>query len=74
MLLNPGAAYDYNGEKLRYPDIRLVYWAGGNALHHQQDINRLIAAWRRWGSMLPCARSKRAGAMVWSSAGRRSLP
>ncbi len=24
-----------------YPDIRLVYWAGGNAFHHHQDINRL---------------------------------
>lgn len=47
MLLNPGDAYDYNGERRRYPDIKLVYWAGGNVFHHHQDINRLIAAWRR---------------------------
>jgi biotin/methionine sulfoxide reductase len=47
MLLNPGAAYDYNGAALTYPEIRLVYWAGGNAFHHHQDINRLIGAWRR---------------------------
>jgi biotin/methionine sulfoxide reductase len=47
MLLHPGAPYDYDGEALRYPDIRLVYWAGGNAFHHHQDINKLIRAWRR---------------------------
>ncbi|MDU0339214.1 molybdopterin guanine dinucleotide-containing S/N-oxide reductase [Bosea rubneri] len=46
-LLHPGAPYDFNGEKRRYPDIRLIYWAGGNPFHHHQDINRLIAAWRR---------------------------
>ena len=27
----------------RYPDIRLVYWAGGNPFHHHQDLNRLRA-------------------------------
>jgi len=47
MLLNPGAAYEYNGAALSYPEIRLVYWAGGNAFHHHQDINKLIGAWRR---------------------------
>jgi len=26
---------------LNYPDIKLVYWAGGNPFHHHQDINRL---------------------------------
>ncbi len=30
-----------------YPDIRLVYWAGGNPFHHHQDINRLMGALRR---------------------------
>jgi biotin/methionine sulfoxide reductase len=44
MLLNPGAPLDYNGQKLTYPDIRLVYWAGGNPFHHHQDINRLRKA------------------------------
>ena len=47
MLLNPGAAYDFNGERRTYPDIKLVYWLGGNPFHHHQDLNRLIAAWRR---------------------------
>ena len=42
-LLNPGERYDFNGRSSTYPDIRLVYWAGGNPFHHHQDINRLRA-------------------------------
>jgi biotin/methionine sulfoxide reductase len=41
MLLNPGAPFAYNGQTLQYPDIKLVYWAGGNPFHHHQDIHRL---------------------------------
>jgi biotin/methionine sulfoxide reductase len=44
MLLQPGAAFDYNGRCFNYPDIRLVYWAGGNPFHHHQDLNRLRRA------------------------------
>ncbi len=44
MLLNPGAPFDYDGQHLTYPDIKLVYWAGGNPFHHHQDINRLRQA------------------------------
>jgi biotin/methionine sulfoxide reductase len=44
MLLNRGAQYRYNGQTRTYPDIRLVYWAGGNPFHHHQDINRLRRA------------------------------
>jgi len=47
MLLTPGAHYDYNGEHLQYPDIRLVYWAGGNPFHHHQNLTRLAQAWTR---------------------------
>jgi len=47
MLLSPGAEFDYNGRRQRYPDIRLVYWAGGNPFHHHQDLHRLARAWRR---------------------------
>lgn len=47
MLLNPGAAYDFNGRREAYPDIRLIYWAGGNPFHHHQDLNRLHEAWQR---------------------------
>ncbi len=46
-LLNPGGAYDFNGKSGTYPDIRLVYWAGGNPFHHHQDLNRLREAWKR---------------------------
>ncbi|HEX2828769.1 MAG TPA: molybdopterin-dependent oxidoreductase [Burkholderiales bacterium] len=47
MLLNPGAPFDFNGQRRNYPDIRLVYWAGGNPFHHHQDLNRLRKAFSR---------------------------
>jgi biotin/methionine sulfoxide reductase len=47
MLLNPGEPFDYDGRRLAYPDIRLVYWAGGNPFHHHQDLNRLRRAFAR---------------------------
>ena len=47
MLLNPGGRYEYNGQTLTYPDIRLIYWAGGNPFHHHQDLNRLRRAWAK---------------------------
>jgi len=47
MLLHPGAPFDFNGQRLCYPDIRLVYWAGGNPFHHHQDLNRLHRAWQK---------------------------
>ena len=47
MLLNPGAEFDFNGRKYHYPDIRLIYWAGGNPFHHHQDLNRLCKAWQK---------------------------
>jgi len=47
MLLNPGQTIDYNGQKVTYPDIKLVYWCGGNPFHHHQDLNRLVQAWQR---------------------------
>ena len=46
MLLNPGGSYNFNGEKRVYPDIKLVYWCGGNPFHHHQDLNRLNKAWQ----------------------------
>ena len=47
MLLHPGASYRYNGLGRTYPDIRLVYWAGGNPFHHHQDLGRLRRAFGR---------------------------
>jgi biotin/methionine sulfoxide reductase len=47
MLLNPGTTYRYNGQTRTYPDIRLVYWAGGNPFHHHQDLSRLRRAFSK---------------------------
>ncbi len=47
LLLHPGMEFTYEGETRRYPDTRLVYWAGGNPFHHHQDLNRLHEAWTR---------------------------
>ncbi len=47
LLLHPGEAFDYNGSRLTYPDIKLVYWAGGNPFHHHQDLSRLRRAFAR---------------------------
>jgi biotin/methionine sulfoxide reductase len=47
MLLHPGAPFTYDGGAYRYPDIRLIYWAGGNPFHHHSDLNRLVEAWKR---------------------------
>ena len=35
------------GKTRTYPDIRLVYWAGGNPFHHHQDLTRLRQAFRQ---------------------------
>ncbi|MEY8838735.1 molybdopterin-dependent oxidoreductase, partial [Cribrihabitans sp. XS_ASV171] len=46
MLRNPGQAYDFNGRRDTFPEIRLIYWAGGNPYHHHQDLNALHQAWQ----------------------------
>lgn len=47
MLLKPGEPYEFNGRNGVYPDTRMIYWAGGNPFHHQQDLNRFSRAWSR---------------------------
>ena len=47
MLLNPGEPFQFNGQSLHYPDIKLVYWCGGNPFHHHQDLHRLHQAWQQ---------------------------
>jgi biotin/methionine sulfoxide reductase len=47
MLLHPGDSYDYDGQRRRYPDVKCVYWAGGNPFHHHQDLARLRRAFAR---------------------------
>lgn len=47
MLLNPGGTYRFDGMERTFPDIRTVWWAGGNPFHHHQDLNRLRRAFQR---------------------------
>jgi len=65
MLLHTGSPYQYNGETRLYPDIRLVYWAGGNPFHHQQDLNRFSDAWTRPETVIVHDHS-------WTSTARRA--
>jgi biotin/methionine sulfoxide reductase len=46
MLEKPNEFFQYDGKKLKYPNIKLIYWAGGNPFHHHQDLNRLVKAWQ----------------------------
>ena len=47
LLLKPGESFDFDGKVYEYPDIRLMYWAGGNPFHHHQDLNRMMQAWQK---------------------------
>ncbi len=47
MLENPGATFDFNGDSNTYPDVKMVYWVGGNPFAHHQDRNRMVNAWRK---------------------------
>ncbi|PYN44762.1 MAG: molybdopterin oxidoreductase [Candidatus Rokuibacteriota bacterium] len=47
MLLHPGEPFDFDGQRLTYPEIRLVYWCGGNPFHHHQHLARLRRALAR---------------------------
>ena len=52
MLLHPGQPFDYDGQPLAYPEIKLVYWAGGNPFHHHQDLARLRRAFCRQDTVI----------------------
>ncbi|MBI0435511.1 molybdopterin-dependent oxidoreductase [Roseomonas sp. KE0001] len=47
LLERPGSILQYNGRDIPLPDIRMIWWAGGNPFHHHQDLNRLLRAWNR---------------------------
>lgn len=47
LLLHPGAEFAYDGGTFTYPDIRVVWWAGGNPFHHHQDLGRLREGFTR---------------------------
>jgi len=47
MLNHPKGKVDYDGRTIRYPDVELIYWAGGNPFHHHQDLGNLLKAWQK---------------------------
>lgn len=52
MLLNPGERYDFNGQRLTYPAIKLAWWAGDNPFHHHQDLGRMRRAFARLDTLI----------------------
>ncbi|BFN33078.1 trimethylamine-N-oxide reductase 2 [Vibrio harveyi] len=46
-LENPGQVYKHNGHERVFPDIKMIWWAGGSNFTHHQDTNRLIKAWQK---------------------------
>lgn len=46
-LENPNVQYQHNGKTLTFPDIKMIWWAGGAPFTHHQDTNRLIEAWQK---------------------------
>lgn len=65
MLLGAGETIDYNGRKVTFPDIQLIYWAGGNPFHHHQDLNRLRKAWQKPQTII-------VNDSVWTAAARHA--
>ena len=47
LIERPGEVLRYNGRDIVLPDIRMVFWAGGNPFHHHQDLSRLARAFSR---------------------------
>lgn len=54
VLMNPGKTIRCGGEVLAYPEIRLVFWAGGNPFAHHPDTGRLAAGFRRPDAVIVC--------------------
>lgn len=54
-LENPGKTIAFNGEKLVYPDLKMILWAGGNPFAHQPDTGRLERAWKKPETVIVCA-------------------
>lgn len=43
-LVNPGETIDYNGKKVKLPEIKMMVFSGNNPWHHHQDRNRMKQA------------------------------
>ena len=47
LLTRAGETVEFDGQTLTYPEIKMMYWAGGNPFHHHQDLGRLMGAWQK---------------------------
>lgn len=47
MLLNPGKIIDYNGRKVKYPDIKMIYNGFANSHTRQPQRESAIRAWQK---------------------------
>ncbi len=46
-LLNPGKVIDYNGDKVTYPDIKMIFNEYGNPQCRHQERGKMIRAWKK---------------------------
>lgn len=46
-LLHPGKTLHTNGKVIKYPEMDLIWWSGGNPIVHHQDTNTNVKAWRK---------------------------
>ncbi len=46
-ILNPGKVIDFNGSKISYPDIKMIFNEYGNPHSRHQERGKMIRAWRR---------------------------
>ena len=46
-LEKPNTKIQHNGHEITFPDIKMIWWAGGANFTHHQDTNRLIKAWQK---------------------------
>ncbi|MFD0980319.1 trimethylamine-N-oxide reductase TorA [Tropicimonas aquimaris] len=47
MILNPGKEFNFNGKTQTFPDVKMVYWVGGNPFAHHPSTQELIEGWKR---------------------------
>lgn len=45
--LNPGKTIEYAGKTVTYPDVKFVFWAGGNPFAHQPDTGKVAKAFQK---------------------------
>ncbi len=44
---NPGKTINYNGQKVKFPFMKMAIFSGNNPFGHHQDRNKMIKAWTK---------------------------